>query len=242
MQDDDSTQAQQSRIKSLRQSYSVFQQNWRPKRAPITCTLSWPGVTVGREDEEEARKLETYSGAKCSIVERWFPVTGNCFVKCIFKQIIKYSWTCVLIRELGYANPRLFSSSEKKINNTTLGTGAISQHSSSAVDAYITRLLNRLSVCSLSADLLCADLSLTKSRTRLSRQFYWKTLQSPWRLDLPKGPTRTCTSLSNLHLMTETDPVFETMWFFKKYQDDGQVKIIVELIAKHHRQNPLVLS
>jgi hypothetical protein len=81
-------------------------------------------------EEEEARKLGTYSGAKCSIVERWFPVTGNCFVECIIKQIIKYSWTYALIRELGYANPRLFSPSEKKVNNTTLGTGAILQHRS----------------------------------------------------------------------------------------------------------------
>jgi hypothetical protein len=43
----------------------------------------------GRE-EKEARKLGTYRGAKCSIVEHWFPVTENCFVKCICKKIIKY--------------------------------------------------------------------------------------------------------------------------------------------------------
>jgi hypothetical protein len=130
----------------------------------------------GRVEGEEARKLGTYSGAKCSIVECWFPVTANCFVKCICKYIIKYSWICVLIRELSYTNPWLFSPPEKKVNNTMLGTGANLQQRSSAAEASVTRLLNRLSSCCLSADLLCADWSLTKSRTRLSRQFYWKTL------------------------------------------------------------------
>jgi hypothetical protein len=49
------------------------------------------GSKSGREEGEEARKLGTYIGAKCSIVERWFPVNANCFEKCICKQIIKYS-------------------------------------------------------------------------------------------------------------------------------------------------------
>jgi hypothetical protein len=33
-----------------------------------------------RSEREEARKLGTYSGAKCSIVESRFPVTANYFV------------------------------------------------------------------------------------------------------------------------------------------------------------------
>jgi hypothetical protein len=96
-------------------------------------------------------------------VEHWFPVTENCFVKCICKKIIKYLWTCVLIRELGYTNPWLFPPSEKKVNNTTPGTGANLQHHSSAADASITRLLNRPSSCSLSADHLCTDWSLKRA-------------------------------------------------------------------------------
>jgi hypothetical protein len=127
-----------------------------------------------KSGREEARKLGAYSGAKCSIVECWFPGTANFYVKCICKQIIEYSWICVLIRELGYTNPRLFPPSEKKVTNSTLATGANSQQRSSAADAFITRVLNRLSSYSLSADVLCADWSLTKNK--LSRQFYWKTL------------------------------------------------------------------
>jgi hypothetical protein len=38
------------------------------------------GSKSGRVEGEEASKLGTYSGAKCSIVERWFPVTANCFM------------------------------------------------------------------------------------------------------------------------------------------------------------------
>jgi hypothetical protein len=48
-------------------------------------------------------------------VERWIPVTGNCFVLCICKQIIKYWWTCVFIRELGYANPWLFLHQKRRL-------------------------------------------------------------------------------------------------------------------------------
>jgi hypothetical protein len=43
------------------------------------------GGKSGREEGEEARKLETYSDAKYSTVECWFPVTVNCFVECICK-------------------------------------------------------------------------------------------------------------------------------------------------------------
>jgi hypothetical protein len=50
------------------------------------------------------------------------------------------------------------------------------QQRSSSADASITKLLNRLSSCCLSGNLLCADWPLTKSRTRLRYQFYCKTL------------------------------------------------------------------
>jgi hypothetical protein len=43
------------------------------------------GSKSGREEGEEARKFGTYSGAKCSVVKCWFPVTANYFVKCICK-------------------------------------------------------------------------------------------------------------------------------------------------------------
>jgi hypothetical protein len=47
--------------------------------------------------------------------------------------------------------------------NTTQGTGANLQQRSSAADVSLTRLLNRLSSCSLSADLLCADWALARA-------------------------------------------------------------------------------
>jgi hypothetical protein len=40
---------------------------------------------------DEARKHRTYSGAKHSIVEHWFPVEANCFIRRIFMQGINYS-------------------------------------------------------------------------------------------------------------------------------------------------------
>jgi hypothetical protein len=48
------------------------------------------GSKRGKEEGEEARKHGMHSGAKCSIVECWFPVTANCFVECICMQRIKY--------------------------------------------------------------------------------------------------------------------------------------------------------
>jgi hypothetical protein len=55
---------------------------------------------------------------------------------------------CILISELRYANPRLSSSSENKVN-TTQGKGANLQQGSSAADASITRLMNTLSSSAL---------------------------------------------------------------------------------------------
>jgi hypothetical protein len=72
-------------------NYSVFQQNWRLRPAPITITVAWKEIKVGGRWGNKARKHGTYSGAKCTIVERWFPVNANCFVECIFMQRIKYS-------------------------------------------------------------------------------------------------------------------------------------------------------
>jgi hypothetical protein len=56
----------------------------------ITCTVTWKEAKKGGE-EEEARRHRTYNGAKCSIVERWFSVNANYFVKWICMQRIKYS-------------------------------------------------------------------------------------------------------------------------------------------------------
>jgi hypothetical protein len=72
--------------------YSVFQQNWRLRPAPITSAVSWKEVKVGGRKGNEVRKHGTYSGAKRSIVEHWFPLNADCFVKCMFMQRIKYSW------------------------------------------------------------------------------------------------------------------------------------------------------
>jgi hypothetical protein len=118
--------------------------------------------------EGGARKQRTYSGAKCSIVERWFAVNANCFVKCICMQRIKCSW--FLFANLA-KQIHAFLLHQKQGYNTTQGTGANLQQRSSVADASITRLLSRLRSHCLSADLLCADWSLTKSRARLSRQF-----------------------------------------------------------------------
>jgi hypothetical protein len=58
----------------------------------ITSTVVWKEVkTLGRWGNK-ARKHGTYSGAKRTIVEHWFPENANCFVTCIFIQRIKYSW------------------------------------------------------------------------------------------------------------------------------------------------------
>jgi hypothetical protein len=114
----------------------------------------------------------TYSGAKCSIVESWFPVNANCFVKCICTQRIKYSWTCILIRELGYENPRLLSLSEKNATTQRKEQVRTCNNAGRLAIASATRFLNRLSSCCLAGHLLYADWSLTKSRTRLIRQFY----------------------------------------------------------------------
>jgi hypothetical protein len=63
----------------------------------------------GGGDEEKKRRI--YSGAKYSIVKHWFSVMRilllNVFA-CKESSIREY---CVLIRELGYANPRLYSPS-----------------------------------------------------------------------------------------------------------------------------------
>jgi hypothetical protein len=98
--------------------YSVFQQNWQLRPAPIMSTVAWKEVKVGGRKGNEARRHGTYSGAKRSIEKCWFPVNANCFHKCIFMQRIKYSWILHIIRELSYTNPRPYSPSEKKI--TTL--------------------------------------------------------------------------------------------------------------------------
>jgi hypothetical protein len=87
--------------------YSVCQQNWRLRPAPITSALAWKEVKVGGRWGNKARKHVTCSGAKRIIVGRWFPVNANCFVTCIFMQRIKYSCCCTLIRELSNTNPRL---------------------------------------------------------------------------------------------------------------------------------------
>jgi hypothetical protein len=56
-----------------------------------TSTVAWKEAKTGGKWGNTARKHETYSGAKRTIVERWFPVNVNFFVKCIFMQRIKYS-------------------------------------------------------------------------------------------------------------------------------------------------------
>jgi hypothetical protein len=61
---------------------------------------------------------------------------------------------------------------QKQGYNTTQSTGENLQQCSFAADASIMRLLNRLSSSCLPADLLCADWSLTKSKTQLRHQFY----------------------------------------------------------------------
>jgi hypothetical protein len=43
--------------------------------APVTCTVAWKEV----KKEMEATENRKYSGAKCSIVERWFRVNANSF-------------------------------------------------------------------------------------------------------------------------------------------------------------------
>jgi hypothetical protein len=70
--------------------YSILQQNWRLTPAPITSTVAWKEVKVGGRWGDKAQKHGTYSGAKRTILERWFPVNAN-FVECIFMQRIKYS-------------------------------------------------------------------------------------------------------------------------------------------------------
>jgi hypothetical protein len=71
----------------------------------------------------------------------------------------------VFIRRLGYANPFLSSAPENKvIYSTVQGEGANLQHRGSAAGACVTRLLNRLNACCLSADFLYADMSLNKEQ------------------------------------------------------------------------------
>jgi hypothetical protein len=55
------------------------------------CTLV--GSKGGRQRGKKVRKHRTYSGARCRIVEHWFPVNGNCFVKNIFTRRINYEST-----------------------------------------------------------------------------------------------------------------------------------------------------
>jgi hypothetical protein len=76
---------------------------------------------------------------------------------------------CILICELSYTNPFL---QQRRLQQGTQGTDANLQQRGLAADVSLTWFLNRLSFCCLSAGLLYADWSLTKSRTRLSRQFY----------------------------------------------------------------------
>jgi hypothetical protein len=157
----------------------LFSRNggWSVHQSYDTCTLTWKGVKVG---ETRGRKQGNLEHTVVPNVALWNFGSSDCELFCQMylqanNQVLMNM--CVNSRAWLYKSTTFFPS-EKKVNNTTLGTGANLQHRSSAADATITRLLNRLSSCSLSADLLCADWSLTKSRTRLSRQFYWKTLQA----------------------------------------------------------------
>jgi hypothetical protein len=161
------------------------------------CIVPWKEV----KEREETRKHRTYCGAKCSIVECWFSLNANWFVKCTYMRTESQLWidknhgichnlefmsgplfSTPFVKHLGI--PCIHSSSwlYKSINffcfrkqgyiqhcargrselSTVQGEGANLEHRGSSADACVTRLLNRLSACCLSADLICADLSLKK--------------------------------------------------------------------------------
>jgi hypothetical protein len=108
------------------------------------------------------------------ILKRWFPVNANCFIKCICMQRIKYSWILCLRTWLHKSTPffsirkaglQHYARNRYKLATTQFGCRCFNH----AVSEQAELLL-------LPPDLLCADWSLTTRRTRLSRQFYWKTL------------------------------------------------------------------
>jgi hypothetical protein len=90
--------------------HNIFDYNWQLK-------LASKEENEGGRFGKETRKYEIYSGAKCSIVECWFSVNENCFVKCICIQRITYSEYCISIHKLGYVNPCLSSPSENKVTS-----------------------------------------------------------------------------------------------------------------------------
>jgi hypothetical protein len=140
------------------------------------------GSKGGRE--EDGRKWGIVEHTVVPNVALWN--IGFQWIRIVLLNVFAYKESstpefCILICELRCINP-LFFSIRIEGYNTLQGTATNLQQCSSAADATVTRLLNRLSFCCLSADLLSADWSLTENRTQLSHQFYWKTNQPPKKL------------------------------------------------------------
>jgi hypothetical protein len=159
---------------------NVFHENWRLRHAPITCTMACKEVKVG-EGQGETEHTVVPNVASWNVGFLWvriFLLLGSVSGKTIFHLSFSPREYFILIREFICANPsRLSSPSEFKV------TAPRKEQVRTCNNAV--RLLNRLSYWCLSADLLCADWSLRKSRSWRNRQFnekHYKGLHD-WRFE-----------------------------------------------------------